>query len=139
MDETIGKDTKTELGNMLRHDSDVIVMHGRLGRLKGRFFELIQELGVRQYKTVWIVTEITTNLATDSRNLPEGLLKISLKKPEQYHDYSIYEKALQDALLLFQLSFEESVEEFYSESKELKGCERGMHSKKLWKIARRQV
>ena len=139
MGETIGKDTKTELENTLRHDSDVVVMHGRLGRLQGRFFELIQELGVRQYKAVWIVTEITTSLATDSRSLPEGLLKTSLKKPEQCCDYSIYEDALQDALLLFQLSFEESVQEFYGESKELNGCERGMNSKKIWKIAKRQV
>ena len=100
MDETIENTTETELKDVIRHGSDVIVMHSRLG-YEAQFFEVIQKFGVSRHKTVWIVTDITTHFTTNFKNLPEGLLKISLKTPEQCHDHSIYGNALQDAMLLF--------------------------------------
>lgn len=135
VDGTIGNGTTTELRDVIRQGSDVIVMHSRLGD-EERFFELIQELGVSKHKTVWVVTDITTYVTTDTRNLPEGLLKISLKRPNQCHDYSVYDNALHDALLLIQMSFEESVKECY-ENTGVKNCSKGSHSKKIWQSAKR--
>lgn len=135
MDDMIGHGTEAELKDVLTYNSDVTVMHSRLGN-EERFFKLIQEVGVSNYKTVWIVTDITTQLTTESNNLPEGLLKISLGRPEHFHDYSIY--AFQDVMMLFKLSFEESVKECCKNS-DVTSCEKGINSQKIRRIAKRRM
>ena len=107
-----GNGTKTELKDVVSNTrNDVIVMHGRLGQ-DGQLFEIVQELGVSNQKAVWIVTEITSHQFKNCQRLPEGLLKINLKRPEKHHDYILYNNALHDAISLFQLSFEESLKEY---------------------------
>ena len=95
-------------------------------------------LGVSRHKTVWIVTDITTYLITNSENLSQGLLKISLKTPEQCHDHSIYSNALQDTMLLFQLSFEESVRDSYDKT-DVKGCGERIDSRNFRQTAKRYI
>ena len=135
MDDMIGNGTEAELKDVVMYNSDVTVMHSRLGNEEG-LFKLIQELGVGNYKTVWIVTDITTQLTTGSNNLPEGLLKISLGRPEHCHDYNIYKDAFQDAMMLFKLSFEESVKECYKNF-DATSFEKGINSQKIRRIAKR--
>ena len=104
----IGNDTKTELKDVVADTrNDVVVVHSRLGQ-DGQFFEMVQELGVSKPKAVWIITEITSHQFKNCQELPQGLLKISVKRPEKKFDYNIYKNVLHDAILLFQLSFEES-------------------------------
>lgn len=104
----IGNDTKTELKDVVADTrNDVVVVHSRLGQ-DGQFFEMVQELGVSKPKAVWIITEITSHQFKNCQELPQGLLKISVKRPEKQFDYNIYKNVLHDAILLFQLSFEES-------------------------------
>ena len=138
MDEAIGNTTETELKDAIRHGSDVIVMHSRLG-YEAQFFEVIQKIGVSRHRTVWIVTDITTHLTTtNSQNLPEGLLKISLKTPEQCHDHSIYGNALQDAMLFFQLSFEESVRDSRDKT-DVNSCGQIIDSRNFRQTAKRYI
>ena len=75
------------------------------------FFEIVLELGVSKQKAVWIITEITTQQFQNYQALPQGLLKINLRRPEKHHDYIIYDNALDDAISVFQLSFEETLKE----------------------------
>ena len=108
----IGNGTKTELKDVVTNTrNDVVVMHSRLGN-DGQFFEIVEELGVSNQKAQWIITEITSHQFKNRQRLPQGLLKINLKRPEKHHDYIIYDNALHDAILLFQLSFEESLKEY---------------------------
>ena len=108
----IGNGTKTELKDVVTNTrNDVVVMHSRLGN-DGQFFEIVQELGVSNQRAQWIITEITSHQFKNRQRLPQGLLKINLKRPEKHHDYIIYDNALHDAILLFQLSFEESLKEY---------------------------
>ena len=137
MDEAIGNKTETELKDVIKHRSGVIVMHSRLG-YEAQFFEVIQKLGVSRHKTVWIVTDITTDLTTNSQNLPEGLLKISLKTPEQCHNHSIYSNALQDTMLLFQLSFEESVRDSCDKT-DVKSCGERIGSRNFRQTVKRYI
>ena len=51
MDEAIGNTTETELKDVIRHRSNVIVVRSRLG-YEDQFFEVIQKLGVSKHKTV---------------------------------------------------------------------------------------
>lgn len=110
-EQLIENGTKTELKDVVTNTrNDVIVVHSRLGK-DGQFFETVQDLGVSNQKAVWIITEITSHQFKTCQRLPQGLLKISLKRPEKHHDFIIYDNALHDAISVFQLSFEESLKE----------------------------
>jgi len=137
MDEAIGNATEAEPKEVIRHRSDVIAINSRLDN-EDKFFVVIQKLGVSKHKTVWIVTDITTHITTNSQNLPEGLLKISLKTPEQCHDHSIYGNALQDTMLLFQLSFEESVRDSCDKT-DKKSCGGRIDSRNFRQTAKRYI
>ena len=137
MDDTIGNGTKAELQDVITKGSDAIVMHSRMGH-DDTFFEMIQELGVSKQGTVWIITEMTIQLDTNWQKLPQGLLKISLRRPEKHHDYIIYGNALHDAMSLFQHSFEESVKEYYDENRDV-DCVKGNTAKKIRRIAKRYL
>lgn len=135
LDETIENGTSTELKKAIKLNSDVVVMHSRLSHME-RFFELVQEVGANKHKAVWIVTEITTHLIKDSHYLPEGLLKIKLKVPHRFYDDPVHENALQDALTLLHMAFEETIEDAYKNN-DGKSCEPRIPRTKLWKIAKR--
>ncbi|KAJ7389545.1 hypothetical protein OS493_030930 [Desmophyllum pertusum] len=137
MDDTIGNGTKAELQDVITKGSDAIVMHSRMGH-DVTFFEMIQELGVSKQGTVWIITEMTIQLDTNWQKLPQGLLKISLRRPEKHHDYIIYGNALHDAMSLFQHSFEESVKEYYDEDRDV-DCVKVNTAKEIRRIAKRHM
>ena len=110
-EDLIGNGTKTELKDVVGNTrNDVIAMHSRLGKDR-QLFEIVQELGLSKQKAVWIITEITSHQFKNCQKLTQGLLKISLKRPEKHHDYVIYGNALHDAVSLFQISFEDSLKE----------------------------
>ena len=111
MEHPIGNGTKTELKDVVSNTkSDVIVMHSRFEQNE-LFFEIVQALGVSKQKAVWIITEITAHQFQNYQTLPQGLLKINLRRPEKHHDYIIYDNTFHDAISVFQLSFEESLKE----------------------------
>ena len=123
-EDAIGNATKTELKDVVTNTrNDVIVVHSRLGQ-DGQLFEMVQELGLSKQKAVWIITEITSHQFKNCQNLPQGLLKISLKRPEMHHDSIIYDNTLYDAITLLQLSFEESLKEC-SLNFNVEDCEQG--------------
>ncbi|KAL9962532.1 hypothetical protein ACROYT_G031640 [Oculina patagonica] len=136
-DDTFGNDTKTELQDIVRKKSNVIVMHSRLGH-DGQFFEMIQELGVSRRETVLVITEITSHRIKNYQRLPQGLLKINLKRPEKHLDYIIYDNALHDAISLFQLSFEESVNEYCLNS-DVKTCLKTIAQEEMRRISKRHL
>ena len=108
----IGNGKKTELKDVVTNTrNDVIVMHSRLAN-DGQFLEIVQELGVSNQGALWIITEITSYQVHNCQRLPQGLLKISLRRPEKHYDYILYDNALHDAISLFQLSFAESLKEY---------------------------
>lgn len=133
--DTFGNDTKTELQDVVTKKSNVVVMHSRLSH-DGQFFETIQKLGVSKQETVWIITEITSHRIRNYQKLPQGLLKISLKRPEKHHDYIIYDNALYDAISVFQLSFEESVKECCLNS-DVETCLKAITHEKIRRIFKR--
>ena len=137
-EDEIGHGTKTELQDVVANTrNDAIVMHSRLGN-DGQFFEMIQELGVNKQKAVWIITEITSHQLKNCQKLPQGLFKISLKRPEKHHDYIIYDNVLYDAISLFQLSFEESLKEC-SMNPNVADCGRGITPDKIRRISKRYL
>ena len=129
---------KTELKDVVTNTrNDVIVMHSRLVN-DGQFFEIVQELGVSNQKAQWIITEITSHQFKNRQRLPQGLLKISLKRPEKHHDYILYDNALHDAISLFQLSFEESLKE-YSLNFNAEDCEQKITRDRIRSISKRYL
>ena len=134
----IGNGTKTELKDVVTNTrNDVVVMHSRLGNGE-QFFETVQELGVSNQEAQWIITEITSHQFKNCQRLPQGLLKISLKRPEKHHDYIIYDNALHDAISLFQLSFEESLKE-YSLNFNAEDCEQKITRYRIRSISKRYL
>ena len=134
----IGNGKKTELKDVVTNTrNDVIVMHSRLAN-DGQFFEIIQELGVSNQRALWIITEITSYQVQNCQRLPQGLLKISLRRPEKHHDYILYDNALHDAILLFQLSFEESLKE-YSLNFNAEDCEQKITRDRIRSISKRYL
>lgn len=133
-DKTTRNGTRRVLQDVVTKKSDAILMHSRLGD-DGQFFEMIRELGFGKQGTVWIVTEITSHRIKNHQNLPQGLLKITLKRPEKHRDYIIYDNALYDAISLFQLSFEESVKEYFLDS----DVEASIIHDKLWRTSKRYL
>jgi len=137
-EDPIGNGTKTELKDVVGNTTnDVIVMHSRLWQ-DAQLFEIVQELGLRKQKAVWIITEITSHQFKNCQKLPQGLLKISLKRPEKHHDYVIYENALHDAVSLFQLSFEESLKE-YSLNFNVEDCGQRITRDRIRRISKRYL
>ena len=129
---------KTELKDVVTNTrNDVIVMHSRLVN-DGQFFEIVQELGVSNQKAQWIITEITSHQFKNRQRLPQGLLKISLRRPEKHHDYILYDNALHDAISLFQLSFEESLKE-YSLNFNAEDCEQKITRDRIRSISKRYL
>ena len=134
----IGNGKKTELKDVVTNTrNDVIVMHSRLAN-DGQFFEIVQELGVSNQRALWIITEITSYKVQNCRRLPQGLLKISLRRPEKHHDYILYDNALHDAISLFQLSFEESLKE-YSLNFNAEDCEQKITRDRIRSISKRYL
>ena len=134
----IGNGKKTELKDVVTNTrNDVIVMHSRLAN-DGQFFEVVQELGVSNQRALWIITEITSYQVQNCQRLPQGLLKISLRRPEKHHDYILYDNALHDAILLFQLSFEESLKE-YSLNFNAEDCEQKITRDRIRSISKRYL
>lgn len=134
----IGNGKKTELKDVVTNTrNDVIVMHSRLAN-DGQFFEIVQELGVSNQRALWIITEITSYQVQNCQRLPQGLLKISLRRPEKHHDYILYDNALHDAILLFQLSFEESLKE-YSLNFNAEDCEQKITRDRIRSISKRYL
>ena len=136
MEDTNINETMKEINNAItNNNTEAIVMHSRSGN-EERLFKLIQELGIDKYKTVWIITDITTQFVNELSNLPQGLLKISLRRPTLCHDYGIYDDALHDIMLLFQLSFEESLRELFRNSSVI-SCKKEINSQELRRLAKR--
>ena len=136
MEDTKINETMEEINNAItNNNTETIVMHSRSGN-EERLFKLIQELGIDKYKTVWIITDITTQFVNELSNLPQGLLKISLRRPTRCHDYGIYDDALRDIMLLFQLSFEESLRELFRNSSVI-SCKKEISSQELRRLAKR--
>ena len=134
----IGNGKKTELKDVVTNTrNDVIVMHSRLAN-DGQFFEIVQELGVSNQRALWIITEITSYQVQNCQRLPQGLLKISLRRPEKHHDYILYDNALHDAISLFQLSFEESLKE-YSLNFNAEDCEQKITRDRIRSISKRYL
>ena len=134
----IGNGKKTELKDVVTNTRNhVIVMHSRLAN-DGQFFEIVQELGVSNQRTLWIITEMTSYQVQNCQRLPQGLLKISLRRPEKHHDYILYDNALHDAISLFQLSFEESLKE-YSLNFNAEDCEQKITRDRIRSISKRYL
>ena len=134
----IGNGKKTELKDVMTNTrNDVIVMHSRLAN-DGQFFEIVQELGVSNQRALWIITEITSYQVQNCQRLPQGLLKISLRRPEKRHDYILYDNAFHDAISLFQLSFEESLKE-YSLNFNAEDCEQKITRDRIRSISKRYL
>ena len=134
----IGNGKKTELKDVVTNTrNDVIVMHSRLAN-DGQFFEVVQELGVSNQRALWIITDITSYQVQNCQRLPQGLLKISLRRPEKRHDYILYDNAFHDAISLFQLSFEESLKE-YSLNFNAEDCEQKITRDRIRSISKRYL
>ena len=137
-EDPIGNGTKSELKDVVSNTrNDVIVMHSRLGQ-NGQLFEIAQELGISKQKAIWIVTEITSHQFKSCEKLPQGLLRINLKRPEKHHDYVLYDHALHDAVSLFQLSFEESLKE-YSLNFNVEDCGKRITCERIRRISKRYL
>lgn len=135
-EDAIGHGTKTELKDVVSNKrNDAIVMHSRLG-YDGQFFEIIRELGVSKQRAMWIITEVTSHQLKNCQELPQGLLKISIKRPGRHHDYIIYDNVLHDAISLIQLSFEESLKEC-SLNSNVEDCGQGITPDKIRWISKR--
>ena len=137
MGDATGNDTKTALQEVVEKKSDVIVMNSRFDQAE-QFFEVIRELGVSKQETVWIITETSSAQIRNYQTLPQGLLKIDLKRPEKHHDYNIYDNALYDAISLFQLSFEESIKE-YCRYSDAETCLKEIPRKKIRRVSKRYL
>ena len=136
INDTVGNRTKSELREIITKGSDAIIMHGRLSQHHAQFFEMIEELNISKQRTMWVITDITSNLITSSQKIPQGLLKVSLKRPKKHHDYIVYDDVLHDAMSIFQLSFEESVTTCY-ENTDLKKCTKERNRKTVRRTAKR--
>lgn len=91
---------KTAIKKIMTNESDAVIGHIRDSH-NDDFFRLVQFLGVNQSKASWLLTDITTNGASDSTVLPSGFVTISpWRSPE--HDFM--EHALYDTFELIALS-----------------------------------
>ena len=91
---------RTLFKRVMTNDSDVVVVHVHDPHNDG-LFRLVENLGVNQFRAVWLLTDITTLGVSNTNDLPVGFMRISPWKNLRL-DY--VEHALYDTFHLIELS-----------------------------------
>lgn len=101
---------QVKLESLVSKQADVIVVHSR-DTENDVLLQVIQSINISKRESLWILTDITEYGVRDINEIPVGSLRISSKRREPYLDHSLYSKAINDALFLYQVAYEKANEQ----------------------------
>lgn len=96
---------QVKLESLISKHADVVVVHSR-DTENDLLFQVIQSFNISKGGSLWILTDITEYGVRDINEIPVGSLRISSKRREPHLDHSLYSKAINDALFLYQAAYE---------------------------------
>lgn len=98
---------QVKLESLISKQADVVVVHSR-DTENDLLFQVIQSFNISKGGSLWIVTDVTEYGVQDINEIPVGSLRISSKRCEPHLDFSLYSKAINDALFLYQVAYEKA-------------------------------